>query len=40
MLAVQDGDTTKYCIAPKPRLHILRMGAGIALNFIGAMPVL
>jgi hypothetical protein len=39
-LAVEvDGDV-KYCMPPKPRLHILRTGAGVALNFIGAIPVL
>jgi hypothetical protein len=39
-LAVQVGDTVKYCEAPKPRLHLVRTGAGVALNFLGALPVL
>jgi hypothetical protein len=39
-LAVEVDGNVKYCVAPKPRLHILRTGAGVALNFIGAIPVL
>jgi hypothetical protein len=39
-LAVQVGDSVKYCIAPKPRLHLVRTGAGVALNFLGAVPML
>jgi hypothetical protein len=39
-LPVLVGDTTKYCVVPKPRLHLLRTGAGVALNFLGAIPVM
>jgi hypothetical protein len=37
---VEVDGTLKYCEAPKPRLRILRTTAGIALNFVGALPLL
>lgn len=35
-----EGETTLFCEVPKPRLAPLRTTAGVALHFLGALPVM
>jgi outer membrane protein insertion porin family len=35
-----EGEATMFCEVPKPRLAPLRMGAGVALHFLGVLPMM
>jgi hypothetical protein len=35
-----EGEATMYCEVPKPRLAVLRATAGVALHFLGVLPMM
>ena len=35
-----EGEATMFCEVPKPRLMPVRAAAGVALHFLGALPVM